>query len=191
LQAHFKTLGWILTIIGILTALGGCVLFIATPLMERAVNQLSAPANPSSATPNASTYPAPPGSPAYPQPAQPGASGQPSMPGQPGMPGTPMPGSSTSPLGQATGAIAGVMRIAAAISLVIGILWIINGWSLLARKDWARIFTIVVALLSIGIWLFMFVSGFKGYSITLLLNVYALIVMFSGSAAAEWKQYSQ
>jgi hypothetical protein len=154
MDRHFRTLGWLFTVAGILSVLFSLTWLTIMPKMFSAMAeaeriQASRPA---------------------------GTRGAPTTPAAPVR--TPPPDA------EMFRQVFSSMRIAFTawfiVVLLASIISIVNGWALLARRQWARMLTIVLSILSLGV--------FPPFGTAL--GVYGLWAMFQAKAPLAWDDYA-
>ncbi|HOK53373.1 MAG TPA: hypothetical protein PLU88_05230 [Armatimonadota bacterium] len=72
-----------------------------------------------------------------------------------------------------------LMTIAVIVGLAISVIYIVAGWSLLNRKDWARTITIIGSILAI----------FDLFPLGIALGIYGLWAMFSSRGREDYPAY--
>lgn len=168
MEVHFKILGWIYIIGGILSLIYGVAV---VPGMIKAMNETTNQVIAQTSTGN---------NPYATTPGMQGSPATPSTPGTPTMPGMP----TTAPQSSAPSpsAIAGVMKtvggVAIAIIVIGSIISAISGIGILARQSWARILVIILSILSL-----------PGIPVGTAIGIYGLWALLSSEGAARWTDY--
>jgi hypothetical protein len=174
MEQHYKALGWIFVVIGILGLIGGVAYGALMPMIvNKAMTDMERQTRTQMGGPGA---PSMPGMPSV--PGAPTAPGAPNMPTPPGFPSSTTPTPGQPDINTVKGAATGVGVVIILISLVGCGLQIICGWGLLARKAWARILTIVVSVISL-----------IGFPIGTALGIYGLWAMLQSAKPTAWESY--
>lgn len=160
MEQHYRSLGWIFLIFGILTLIFGITYGALSP---RIISGIETAAK----NPAAYQRTAPPGAPAQPSPYP----GVPTPATPPARPGAPTPA-------EAAQVAKSMVMVAVTVLIISGILWIINGWALLNRKPWARILTIILSILSL-----------LSFPIGTIVGIYGLWAMFQSRDPNAWDRY--